>query len=808
MAFFGTVEIIKDRVKVVTKEMITNRKCKTCILPDSVEIIGDEAFKNCSHLTKLIFINEKGKIVNNKIVRIGAKAFYRTGIRKFIYSHHLQAVGSDAFSYSPISIFQYQDDNNMESELEIIEAAFCGTKIKTLVVPPSLKKIDIWGTLVSLVCKDKDGNITKISGSFSNDLISWGIYNLQEISLVEDYIFNIQKVIDICSNLKKIYIGVEKLNGNSLLDIFGREINFTLCGETEVLNSFVEKPDYNTITVTFNAKVKKIKKEFFNGLANYGLNIPEGVEEIEGFPNNLRNLRELVLPSTLKKINNPTDINDNEKRYSIKVSIYANIGEDSYKNLCSYLEPSSSTIIIKGNHFTKEQREWFQNLSPDNLKLKFVEDSTLNIEATSDSIKEDTNNPKISMYQKSVDGLKLELMELRNLMPEDLKIKIQKKYNQIIDEYQKNRIQEKESILNNSFSIGLVDSSVDLYTRLVLLQTEIVANQNAIVRLKEISKYKNILEDSIETKNDSIDSIEKIVQNINFEIHKLHKIYQKLITDRVIQVLSQTESKYQEELKIAFEDSPVLHSESNHMVELQSNLESILKMIENPTVQECMDLENAFEQKSSSMDIHCLKDNISTMNYVVDELTNSHTKDEWKHLKYKYGELFYNSIYEVIKEEKTEEDMKKLKEKFTNELSKYVDDTSLVSKTDLYRLNKKEEVKNIMNFFSQDDSDKKEIKHTVSALLMKDIMSKVPDLNELRESYDLEYIVKQEIEKVITQLNKADSCESIDEIMQQFYQTLTDIWEKVCSINDYNQSEIMIKKLELCKEEKIMIEKP
>lgn len=50
--------------------MIKNKRCRICILPDSVEIIGTSAFEDCVNLQKLIFINKVGKVVSNKIVKI------------------------------------------------------------------------------------------------------------------------------------------------------------------------------------------------------------------------------------------------------------------------------------------------------------------------------------------------------------------------------------------------------------------------------------------------------------------------------------------------------------------------------------------------------------------------------------------------------------------------------------------------------------------------------------------------------------------------------------------------------------------
>lgn len=104
MALFGNVEIIKERVKIVTKEMIKNRKCKICILPNSVEIIDDQAFFHYKKLKKLIFVDEEGKMVNNKIVTIKNLAFADTKIREFTYSHYLHLVGEYAFSDTPYGI--------------------------------------------------------------------------------------------------------------------------------------------------------------------------------------------------------------------------------------------------------------------------------------------------------------------------------------------------------------------------------------------------------------------------------------------------------------------------------------------------------------------------------------------------------------------------------------------------------------------------------------------------------------------------------------------------------------------------------
>lgn len=825
MAFFGTVEIIKDRVKIVTSGMIRNKKCKICILPDSVEIIGTSAFSHCANLQKLIFINKDGKVVSNKIVEIREFAFASTNIKKFEYSHYLQSVGSGAFANTPLSVFQYQDDDNIESGLKEIKMAFDHTKMTNLIVPPSLEKFQINSVTVSVLCKDREGNIVKKCNSFissffpSSDECSlsfaafdYNARNLREISLIGDSLSDIQMLINKCSKLERIYLSVDQLNGNSMLEMNEKNIHFVLCDKTEVLDSFLLNPDYNTITITFDskAKVKKIMKSFFNGLANEEINIPEGVEEIEGFANNLRSLKKIVLPSTLKKISTPIDASDRENLYSIKVSIYANIGEISYKNLCSYLEPSTSTIIINGKYFTEEQKEWFRNLSPANLKLKFIEDDNLLLDEPLVAVKDDkiTKDDLKSTYQKSVDSLTQELIELMNLMPDDLKSRIKVRYEQIIQEYYENREKEKNAILSNSSFFGIPSSSVDLTAKLQYLIGEISADQDAVMKLREILEYRKILDEVIESKNDSVESIRKIVQNIKFEMQKMtldSKSNVSIIEDQTCcgkirekleKIFCKAEKEYQIQLKKSFGYKSLSTSvEISPMSKLKEELEHLLIIMEHPKLQTCLEILKSFSQESNDMNICDLSDNIKTMNYVIKNISNTQKKEEWSTLKNYYTDLFLEVISKFIDELIQEETIKELEDKFRCDLSNYISDVMVIEENNNYAIFKIDEVINSYTFLFDDFSNNKGENHTISSLLILEIRKIIPDLDSIKSFLNLEKEIYQKGQEVVEKLRKAENHFDIDNIMQEYYMFLTDIWVRVSTIDSYQKSEIKINKI-------------
>lgn len=785
---FGTI-VIKERVEVVTKDMIKNRNCRVCVLPDSVKEIDDYAFSNCKKLVKLIFKDANGKIVNNKIVKIGKHAFENTSIKQFVYSHYLITIDDDAFANTSLSLFQYYDEENVESNLKYIGySAFEGTNIEDMVIPPSIKKFYMDKNWRSILCKDSKGNI--VPGCVSYSSFNCNYPKLEEISLlgVEP---NVYKMIirNNLENLKKVYISVDKITDNFFdkFSIDASNLEFILCGESETLYSFAYSE--SKIIVSFHAKVKKITSDFFENIFNTELVLPEGLEEIDSLFTFHANLRRLDLPSTLKKIKYPQIAVANlPKKYSMTVSIYANLSVDSYKNLCSYLEPSSSTIIIKGNYFTEKDKIFFQDISPFGLKLEFLESETLAVE--------------VSPYQKSIEELNKKLISLIDLMTGNLKADAQKKYNKILFDYEENRKKEESIILNGNSFFGVIDSYTNLRTELILLQNEIEWSRDAFAKLNELGSYKDLVKnlrnlkyDEIAIEKGNIDDIGTIIRTIGFQIQKLTYDEEILIVDRMQNFLNDIEEIYNTRVNNLNElESPF--SPISPMLDLKENLRRLLIRLEDSLFQELLAFREAFCSHRPSNNVNSLKDNIQTINYVMCETDfNRKKRAEWKREIQFFSEWsIHDMIVQFLNGEKIEEDIQKFKERLRNDLISFVEEAIIVSNTDSYRLTKIKEVEDSYQFFTDSDINNKEIQHTVSSLIMVDIMKKFIDFSSLNSPYNLKEVLHKRVEDTLGYLKLADSCDSIDEVMKDFYRGLTDIWAQVSEIYSFQNSKVMLKK--------------
>lgn len=795
-------EIITERVTEFKEDMIKDNSVDTLVLPDSIKIIADDAFMHCPYLKKIIFVDENGNEVNNKIKEIGNYAFSNTKIEEFIYSHHLHKVGYNAFSNTPLSVFQYQDDPGVESELiEIKDSAFRNTKIKDMVIPPSLKEIVIYQDWSSLLCKDSMGNIVPNHCDYSVGFNVFSDFQLEEISLLGKSLVDVQEILDIFRYLKKVHLSAETFymgNGLRLTLNWGSDsIEFVLYGEIEELDClvcYINALLYLTATVNLDyIKVKKIRKYFFDNISNTTLRIPEGVEEIEGFPQHVLNFERLELPSTLKTISIPLlkgDINQ-ERNIKTTVIVYENIPEDCYKNLCSYLEPTSSKIIIKGNNFTWRKKQYFKKISPSKVKLKFEND--YQFKSNEQPILEKKDNH--SVYQTPVDEVTQEILTLIHLLPDDLQLKVKERYNQIIEEYWENRKREEESIRSDRLLLG-IDPSMDLYTKLLSLKHEILYNQDALSKLQEIEACKNLLDSSLEQEDSYGNDIQKNIQNIMTKCSGLSEIYISQIKNRIQELLSITEEKYKKEMSGIFgNESSVFASELDFMKELEKKLQILLEILENPLVKECMSVELAVCEESTSLDIKSLSDHIKTLNYAIRNISDreQEKKEQWETLKKNYHELFLEKILAIIQEQETVESLESLKKQFLKDLKSLVDSILLISDSDFYCTGKIEEVQNIYNFLI-DYKEDKERKETVSSLFMLDLMKLIPNLSE-DDLTSLQTLINEKVNDTMNQLTLADSRKEIDDIMKQFHKFLIDQMVSTYHMINYHNSEIIVKKI-------------
>lgn len=806
MALFGTIEVIKERAKIVTKDMITHRNCRICILPDCVEIIGEGAFRNCKYLEKLIFVDENGNIVNHKIKVIERLAFSNTKIKKFIYSHYLTKVGEYAFNDDYFSKFQYYDEEGMESELDVANLGY--NLLKDVVLPPSIQNVSLHDNLRSLLFQDKGGKI--VEGP------SFHLYapDLREISLLGVSIDSIKNRLESSKMLNKIHVSMDCLNDK--LCIKGRTIHFILYGETEVLDSFIGEPEYNTITVTFNGKAKEIKSGFLNGLANKKLVIPEGVEIIENIPDNLRNLKELELPSTLREI---SDMNTSDHLYSMKVTIWDTIDFCSYQILCSYLSPNS-TIIIKGSRFTEQEKIGFRDLALKSIKLKFVVDKSLSNDTSLPilEVKEPIEKPKeeeesVSSWQQKINELDQELTELISLMPEDLKLKIEAKYNQILDRYKEYRKKEKEIINSEQKFLTLeeYDPYRYLYFSLSSLKDTIVLNDKAIKKLKQISEYRKVLNQIENMEIMDGDEILGIIQKIQKEVSKLevdvnsclnyNKIflyktkYWTELKKKIETSFAKAEKEYQKELEKTSgskEFTPQNPMVGAPMKELKKELEELLNTIHGPIQEQCIERLKSFFLKSDNPDIQSLSDNIKTINYLVNTITDNQRDDKWDSLKDNYTELYWKMILKgvvdyPIKEEEVVEVEDKLREELNNLVLDMIEKREKIS----YLHSKIREIDTSYSFLLGEH----EKEYTISSLIIEDIKDSIPDLDSISDTLDVKRIMYEKNKEIKEKLNSSKNLQEADVIMREYYDFLLELlFVKVSKALSYQKKGVVLQK--------------
>lgn len=136
-----------------------------------------------------------------------------------------------------------------------------------------------------------------------------------------------------------------------------------------------------------------------------------------------------------------------------------------------------------------------------------------------------------------------------------------------------------------------------------------------------------------------------------------------------------------------------------------------------------------------------------------------------------------------------------LETKFRNELKGFVDRVIITLNQERYFVKKLEEIKNSVLVFHDDRGIEKEVKDTISSLLVKEITEEASHIDHLDEFYNLQEKIVSEVNKTYEKLNREDNIESMDKIMKQFYKDLTDIWEEIYSISFYQNSEIKINKI-------------
>ena len=276
-----------------------NSFIKSIILPNSVNKIGNSAFKN-SYIEKVdvksasidildyAFYNaDRLKSINSKLKTVGNYAFYNcTSLNNVELSNDLTEIGDYAFTDN-VNLTSINIPNGV---VEIGEYAFSSTNIKDIVIPGGVKEIKEG---IFYDCTNLE-NITLSNGIERIDENSFSNINIKSINIPESVISiksasfgNIQKleVINVDSN-NNYY----KVIDNMLIEI-----------DTDKIITVAFSDDSNNDTVVIPNGVKIIGSYAISSRKSLkNIIIPEGVTTVEDYAfYNDRYLEKIVIPKSL-----------------------------------------------------------------------------------------------------------------------------------------------------------------------------------------------------------------------------------------------------------------------------------------------------------------------------------------------------------------------------------------------------------------------------------------------------------------------------------------------------------------------------
>ena len=104
---------------------------KSIEIPENVELIDNHAFSICSHLENVVFP------LNAKLDKLSSQAFSSTGIKHVIIPPSVKKLDLDAFFYSPLENIEFLSDN-IEFLSDFIDLTLPSLKLVSF---PNAKKI-------------------------------------------------------------------------------------------------------------------------------------------------------------------------------------------------------------------------------------------------------------------------------------------------------------------------------------------------------------------------------------------------------------------------------------------------------------------------------------------------------------------------------------------------------------------------------------------------------------------------------------------------------------------------------------------
>ena len=128
-------------IETATNSLIVG--CKNSIIPETVTVINNEAFKNCVGLHSIDF--------PKSLTKIGDSAFWGSGIKKAIIPDSVTEIGRDAFR----ECHNLEEVRLSSTATELDGTFYDCTALKSIEIPASVTSFDKWGVLyncTSLEC--------------------------------------------------------------------------------------------------------------------------------------------------------------------------------------------------------------------------------------------------------------------------------------------------------------------------------------------------------------------------------------------------------------------------------------------------------------------------------------------------------------------------------------------------------------------------------------------------------------------------------------------------------------------------------
>ena len=237
----------------IGKSAFYQTNIKSVVIPDSVKVIGDQAFFKIESLTQVDF----GKGVET----IGKSAFEQTGLEIILIPNSVKVIGEAAFKFIK-NLVQLEIGENVET-IGSYAFAFNDLEIETLIIPESLK------TIGSSVFPSTKIQKLVIPGTLETipDYAFWGT-EVTKLELGEGI-----KTIGLASFGTNEGVGIEKIViPDSVVEIKDRAFEY-----------------YNVDNIDLGEGVQKIGDKAFGGSSTEWtneklntLNVPSSVSEVNG----------------------------------------------------------------------------------------------------------------------------------------------------------------------------------------------------------------------------------------------------------------------------------------------------------------------------------------------------------------------------------------------------------------------------------------------------------------------------------------------------------------------------------------------